>query len=157
MALQNAYLFSIAGLSVTLAGFSGLVSAFRRGGPWKPTDAFRLRQISEMGLATAFITLASVPFAEITDVTTAVRVASVVALIFTCMHAAFLWLRGRTLLRGFDVSAKASAVTIDLVLLGMATIGILFATVPAYEGVLVLMLARPMVAFALVLRDVPIS
>ena len=146
MAFENACLFSIAGLSVTLAGFSGLVSAFRRGGPWKLTDAFRLRQTSEMGLATAFITLASVPLAEITDVATAVRVASGIAFIFTCLHVAFLQLRGRNLWREFD-----------LVVLSMAAIGIVLATVPAYEAVLVLMLARPMVAFVLVLRDVPVG
>ena len=157
MALQNAYLFSIAGLSVTLAGFSGLVSAFRGGRQWKPTDAFRLRQISEMGLATSFITLASIPFAEITDVATAVRVASGVAFIFTCMHVAFLLVRGRNLWRGFDLSAKASALTIDLVVLGIAATGTVLATVPVYEGVLVLLLARPMVAFVLVLRDVAVT
>lgn len=157
MALQNAYLFSIAGLSVTLAGFSGLVSAFRRGGQWKPTDAFRLRQISEMGLATAFITLASIPFTEITDLTTAIRVASGAAFVFTCLHVGFLLVRGRNLWRGFDLSAKASAVIIDLVVLGMAATGVLLATVPAYEGVLVLLLARPMVAFVLVLRDVAVT
>ena len=45
------YLLSVAGLGMTLAGFSGLVAAFRRGGVWKPIDAYRLRQIPEMALA----------------------------------------------------------------------------------------------------------
>lgn len=48
----DGFLLSISGLGVSLAGFSGLVAAFRRGAQWKPLDSYRLRQIPEMGLAT---------------------------------------------------------------------------------------------------------
>jgi len=44
---QLSFLFSIAGLSVTLSGFSGLVAAFRRSDNLRRVDAYRLRQIPD--------------------------------------------------------------------------------------------------------------
>jgi hypothetical protein len=41
----------VAALSVTLAGFAGMVAAFRRGSELMPIDIYRLRQIAEFGLA----------------------------------------------------------------------------------------------------------
>jgi hypothetical protein len=53
------YLFSVAALSVTLAGFAGLVAAFRRGSELTPIDIYRLRQIAEFGLGDALIALST--------------------------------------------------------------------------------------------------
>jgi hypothetical protein len=45
-------------------------------------------------------------------------------------------------------------VIIDLVVVIVGGLAVAFATAPAYEWLLVLMLARPMLAFVLVLADV---
>ena len=54
----------VAGLGVSLAGFSGLVAAFRRGATWQKIDAYRLRQIPEMGLAASVFALLTIPLAD---------------------------------------------------------------------------------------------
>ena len=46
---ESGFLLSITGLGVMLAGFSGLVGAFRGGTTLKPMDAYRLRQIPDVG------------------------------------------------------------------------------------------------------------
>jgi len=61
---QAAFLFSIAGLSLSLAGFSGLVAAFKRGAPLNPIDAFRLRELPEMALATTFLAVLTIPLID---------------------------------------------------------------------------------------------
>ena len=72
------FLFSVAALSVTLAGFAGLVAAFRRGADWKAMDVFRLREIAEFGLGNALITLLVVPLSTTTgDLPTALRICAV--------------------------------------------------------------------------------
>ena len=46
---ESGLLLSITGLGVMLAGFSGLVGAFRGSTTLKPMDAYRLRQIPDVG------------------------------------------------------------------------------------------------------------
>jgi hypothetical protein len=57
-------LFAVAGLGLTLAGFSGLVTAFHRGAVLQPTDAFRRRQIPEMGLFATLLAPITGPLAD---------------------------------------------------------------------------------------------
>ena len=45
------FLFSIAGMSASLAGLPGLVAALRRGDDLLPMDAFWLREIVEFAFA----------------------------------------------------------------------------------------------------------
>ena len=45
------FLFSIAGLSPSLAGLPGLVAVLRRGADLRPMDAFWLREIVEFAFA----------------------------------------------------------------------------------------------------------
>jgi hypothetical protein len=66
------FVFSIAALSVTLAGFAGLVAAFRRGGDWTAITVFRLREIAEFGFGNALLALVLIPLSATTgDVATA--------------------------------------------------------------------------------------
>ena len=148
------FLVSIASLGVTLAGFSGLVSAFRRGIAWKPIDAYRLRQIPEMGLATAVVALATLPLADTAGAGIALRIASGGALVFTIGHGVILiW---RSVGRRIKQSrvALAWAAGIDLLVLATALVSIGLGTTAAYEWLLVVLVGRPMVAFVLVLSDV---
>lgn len=153
-----AFLFSIAGLSVTLAGFSGLVAAFRRGSDWKPMDAYRLRQIPEMGLTTAALTLITVPLTDTTrNPTAAIQVVSGAALLFTVWHIAVLALRTRRQGLAMAGASMAGASVIDIIVIGTGAIALALGAPAAFEWLLVALLARPMLAFVLVLTELPAS
>jgi hypothetical protein len=62
---EASFFFSVAAISVTLAGFSGLVAAFRRGDQLRTVEVFHLRGIAETGLANALIALMTIPVATI--------------------------------------------------------------------------------------------
>lgn len=152
---QAAFLFSVAGLGMTLAGFSGLVIAFRRGGVWEPIDAFRIRQIPEMALATTLLALITGPLADSTgSATTAIRVTASLGLVFTLGHVVVLAIRARRDHIKLPREGVIGAIVIDLAIIGTAAICIGIGGQVAYEWLLILMLGRPMVAFALVLGDV---
>lgn len=154
----QAFLLSVAGLGLSLAGFAGLVAAFRRGGPWKPIDSFRLRQIPEMGLATTLLALATIPFAAGTgSAQAAIRYASAVAVAFTLFHVVVLFLRSRGMGIKLTRANFWSAGVIDLGVVGVGVIGMILGSATAYEYLLILLLARPMLAFVLVLSDAAAS
>lgn len=151
-----AFLFSIAGLSVTLAGFSGLVAAFRRGATWQPLDSYRLRQIPEMGLTTAAVAVVTVPLMDTTrNPTTAIQIISGVALLFTFWHIVVLLLRARRL--GLQLGRPSTALisVIDITVLAIGTAALTLGGQVLFEWLLVTMLMRPMVAFVLVLTEIP--
>ena len=76
------FLFSVAALSVTLAGFAGLVAAFRRGGEWTAAKVFRLREIAEFGLGKALLALLLVPLATtLGDLSAALRICGAVGVV----------------------------------------------------------------------------
>ena len=92
------YLFSVAALSVTLAGFAGLVAAFRRGSELMPIDIYRLRQIAEFGLGTALIALSTIPLSTTTgDVALALRICGAIGVLFVFGGVAPLLSRQRRL------------------------------------------------------------
>jgi len=152
------FLLSIAGLSVSLAGFSGLVAAFRRGGEWKPIDSYRLRQIPEMGLPIAVLTLFAIPLFDTTgSASTTLRTVASLAVAYTVFHIFALIFRARGM--GLNVSAANfwAAGIIDLGALAAGAVAIAAGTAATFEWLLVLLVARPAVAFVLVLSDVPRS
>ena len=55
MISEAPFFLGVAALNVTLAGFSGLVAAFRRADQLKTFDVFHLRGLAETGLANALI------------------------------------------------------------------------------------------------------
>lgn len=153
---QTALLLSIAGLSVTLSGFSGLVAAFRRGGEWEKIDAFRLRQIPEMALATALLVMATIALGDtLRRASAALQVAAVLAIAFTFGHAIALLVRARR--EGIRLTAanSALAISIDLAILGLGIVALILASSAAFEWLLVAMLTRPMLAFVLALTELP--
>ena len=153
---QTAFLFSIAGLSVTLSGFSGLVAAFRRGGEWKGIDAYRLRQIPEMGLATALLVLATIPLSEtVRSASVAIQLAALVAVVFTFSHGVVLLIRARRQALKLTPGNFAFALVIDVTILALGATAIVVGSPTAFEWLLVSMLARPMLAFVLALTELP--
>ena len=152
---QLGFLFSIAGLSVTLAGFSGLVAALRRGDRWRPVDAYRLRQIPEMGMATALMVLLTIPLADTTGSgSAAVRTVGGLALVFTILHIVALSARGNRRRFRQPTVGKVAAGFIRVAIGVTSAFCIALGSAAALEWLLVFLLARPMLAFVMVLADV---
>ena len=147
-------LLSVAGLGVSLAGFAGLVAAFRRGGTWQRVDTYRLHQIPEMGLAASLLALLTIPLGEtLRDDASTIRIAAALALAFSVVHIVTLIRRSMRMGIHLTPARWAAVSTIDLVLLAAGVIAVLYPTTAAYEWLLVVMLARPMLAFVFVLAD----
>lgn len=148
---ESIFLYSVAGLGITLAGFSGLVGAFRRGGQWKPIDDFRLRQIPEMALVTTLLALITLPLADLTgSAAVAIQVAAGLGLAFTVGHVVVLIIRMRRDQIHDPTAALIAAGLLDIAIFVVASICLALAGWVAYESLSTLLLARPMLAFALV-------
>ena len=147
------FLFSVAALSASVAGLAGLVAAFRRGEGLRPIDLFRLQEIVEFAFANSLISLTIVALATAFGVLTAARIAGVGILAYLVGNGFGLYLRSRRF--GLDRSRAW------LVLAGGANaVGIVLAVATAATGavlplqlLLILLLARPMTAFLLVLSS----
>ena len=149
------FLLSVAGLGVSLAGFSGLVAAFRRGATWQKVDAYRLRQIPEMGLAVSLLALVTLPLADtVRDPRAALQIAAGAGLLFSIVHMLTLVLRVRRMEIHMPWLRWITVVVVDLVVILTGALALGFATGATYEWLLVAMIARPMLAFVLVLADV---
>jgi len=151
---EATFFFSIAAVSVTLAGFSGLVAAFRRGDQLRAVEVFHLRGIAETGLANALIALMTIPVATIAgDLRAATPVMGVVVLAYVLVQIAVFALRGRRMSVRSGVPQAVGAIAIDVAVIGLAAVTIIVRAVGAYESLLILLLARPMWDFVRVLRD----
>jgi len=81
---------AVATVSMTLAGFSGLLVAFRRGDRLRSVDIFHLRGIAETGLATALIALTTIAVATLVgDLRRATRAMAAVVLAFIFFQIAY--------------------------------------------------------------------
>jgi hypothetical protein len=147
-------LFSIAGISASLAGLAGLVAGLRRGADVRPMDLFRLREIVEFAFANVLLALSTIPIAlAVGSEGDAYRIVAVGALAYLLVHIVVLYGRSRRnalpTSRGWVVGAVA--VNIAVLVLGIATLAT--GSLGAFEGLLLALLARPMLAFLLVLAS----
>jgi len=155
MISEAPFFFSVAALSVTLAGFSGLVAALRRGDQLRTIDAFHLRGIAEVGLANALIALITIPVATIAgDLQTAARIGGAVVLAYVVFQIPVFAVRQRRMSVRVKVPQAIGAAAIDMAVIAVAVVTIVNRTVGAYELLMVLLLARPMWDFVLFLRDI---
>jgi hypothetical protein len=148
------FFFSIAALSASLAGLAGLVAGLRRGPDMPREDLFRLREIVEFCFANVLITISTIPLAAaLGAVTEAMRTAAVIALFYLAGIIALLRRRQRRF--GVQLSRAWYSVVIVLnlsaVLAALTTVAT--GSVASFEALLVILLARPMVAFVLVLQS----
>jgi hypothetical protein len=151
---EASFLFSVAALSVSLAGFAGLVAAFRRGSELKPIDIYRLRQIAEFGFGSALIALSTIPLSTTTgDVAVTLRICGAVGVLFVLGGVALLQIRKRRLGVSSRRSWNAFIVLIDsaAVVAGMATVVV--GSIGLFEWQVLSLLARPMLAFTFVLAS----
>jgi hypothetical protein len=148
------YLFSVAALSVTLAGFAGLVSAFRRGAGWTAMDLFRLREIAEFGLGNALVALLAIPLGTtLGDLAAALRVCGLVGGIFVIGGGVLLVRRRSDLGVPRERTWYALAALTDIGAIAAALAMVVAPSIGLLEWFLLFLLARPMLAFALVLAS----
>lgn len=148
------FLFSIAGLSASLAGLAGLVAGLRRGADVRKIDLYRLREIVEFSFANVLLALSTIPIVLILGSTAdGLRLAALIALAFTIVHVAVLIARSRRYAlprsRAWSLTAGAS----DLVILATVVATMTSGTIGPYELLLLALLVRPMLAFLLVLAS----
>ena len=152
---QAAFLLSITGLGVSLAGFSGLVAALKRGPARKPLDVFRLRQIPEMALAAGFLALVSIAIADSTgSASLTIRIAGGAAIVFVMANALLLIARARSMQVTIDGTDRTLAAVINFGAIAAGVAALAVPTTGAYEWLLALLIARPGIAFLLALSDI---
>jgi hypothetical protein len=151
---EAGFFFAIASISVTLAGFSGLVAAFRRGDQLQPREVFHLRTIAEVGLANAVIALMTIPLAALSgDLNEAIRLgADIVVVSIIIQLPRFMW-RQRSMGVRVGRADAIGFVLLDLTAMALAIVTVVTESVGAYELLMLLILARPMWDFVRVLRS----
>ena len=148
------FLFSVAALSVTLAGFAGLVAAFRRGGEWTATTVFRLREIAEFGLGNALLALLLFPLATtLGDTPAALRICGAIGVALIVGGGLVLVRRSKALSLTAERWWYALAALLDVGALGAGIATAATGTIGFFEWHLLFLLARPMLAFVLVLAS----
>ena len=148
------FLFSIAALSASQAGLAGLVAGIRRGADLSADDLFRLKEIVEFAFSNVLLALAVIPLsAWLTSVEQAVRIVAALALAY--LVGVILFLRRRQLRLGVLRTRAWYLAAGGINLLGVLAAATTIATgsVPAFEGLLLALLARPMIVFLLVLQS----
>jgi len=154
MISEAPFFFSVAAVSVTLASFSGLVTAFRRGDRLRAVDVFHLRGIVEVGLGNALIALMTIPLATLAgDLQTATRIGSGVVIAYVVLQIPLFALRQRRMSIRIEAAQAIVAAAIDIAVIAVAIVTIVIRSIGAYESLMLLLLARPMWDFVRVLRD----
>jgi hypothetical protein len=72
------FFFTIAGMALSVAGFAGLLTAFRRDEAWTPTELWRLRGIVRLSFILMFIALLPFPLFLVIGEDGAIAITSVV-------------------------------------------------------------------------------
>ena len=148
------FFLSIAALSASLAGLAGLVAGLRRGTDMPGDDLFRLREIVEFAFANVLFAVSTIPLAVATgSLNDAVRVGALVAVAYLAIVAAILGRRQRRLAIEPTRGTYGAVILLDLWAIAAAIATIATGWVAPYEALLVVLLARPMLAFVLVLQS----
>ena len=148
------FFFSIAALSASLAGLAGLVAGLRRGSDIPARDLFRLRQIVEFAFANVLLALVVIPLtAWLGSIADAVRIAAALSLAYLAAIMVLLARRVRRLHLPRSHAWYVAAVGINLVAIAAALATIASGSQPAFETLMITLLARPMIAFLLVLQS----
>jgi hypothetical protein len=145
------FLFSVAGLNASFAGLGGLLIGLRRGSELRPLDALRLRQVVEFAFANLLLAISVQPCVALLGTAPGLRVAGGLSLAYIVLALPVLQRRVARVGISWGRRWVASAA-------GLSTLGAILATATVIspsaglnELLLVVMLARPMVVFVLVL------
>ncbi len=152
MTADTPFLLSVAALSASLAGLAGLVAALRRGEGLTASDRFRLHEIVEFCFANILLAVGTIPATSLTGSPEAsLRIGGTAAFAYLLTTAAILARRARRL--GIPLTRNWVVVVLPLNLgaLAAAAASLLTGSVGPYQALLVIMLARPMIAFLFVM------
>lgn len=154
MISEAPFLLSIAGLSASLAGLAGLVAGLRRGTDVRPIDLFRLRQIVEFSFSNVLLSIGVIPLASLTSgLDGAIRVVAVLGVLYVTISSLVLRERmhhaGIAWTRNWQVAAS----TLNLIAIAAAVAAFITVTFASIAFMLMALLARPMLAFLLVLSS----
>jgi hypothetical protein len=155
--LDEGFFLTVAGLSMSFAGFAGLMNALRRRGEtWEPMELYQLRIIVAYAITTLFGALLVVPFAEVFGQHDGVQWVAALMLIGSFALAAGNLradLRGG---HGTVLSTRVRATFTTITVLGLiALVATVITGVPAvYRLALILMLAMPAGTFAYVVARI---
>lgn len=148
------FVLSIAGLSASFAGLAGLVMALRRGGEVRAIDTLRLRQMVEFSFSNILIAVSVIPLAQLLGSTSAAAVwISAGIIVYTLLINVTLARRTRGLGIRFGGWWAAAALSVGFVAVVLGAIVVVNPRVELFELLLVVMLARPMLPFLLVLSS----
>ena len=137
-----------------MAGLAGLVAGLRRGSEVRPLDAFRLRQIVEFCFANILLAISLLPLTTLMPTpAAAVRLVAAAAFVYVLLTIIVLVQRtereGIPMTRGWTIGAAALSGTSLLASFAALSDG----SLPWLQVTLILVLARPMFAFLLVLSS----
>ena len=155
--LDEGFFLTLAGLSMSFAGFAGLMNALRRRGEtWEPMELYQLRIIVAYAITTLFGALLVVPFVELFGQHDGVQSLGALMLIASAalgignMRSDIRGGHGRVL--GTRVRAPFTTITVVGVI---ALVGTVITGAPAlYRLALILMLAMPAGTFAYVVARI---
>ncbi len=146
------FILSLAGLNASLAGLGGLLIGLRRASGLDSLEALRLRQVVEFAFANLLLAIALQPLARLLgDPAEAVRASSAVTLAYVVV--ALVVLDRRVVRVGIAWGRAWAATALGLTVIGVviSAAAVVMPTAGAYELLLVVMLARPIAVFLLVL------
>lgn len=145
------FVFSIAGLSASFAALAGLVAGLRRGQGLDAIELYRLREMVEAAFVNVLLALAIIPMETIAGLEAAIRVTGAATFVYLIGHGLLLLRRRRQAGIATVGSRLGVVLVIGLPAVGMAAAAAATGAVWALEILLLLLLARPMAAFLLVL------
>jgi hypothetical protein len=148
---EAAFLFSMAGLNASFAGLGGLLIGLRRGPELRAAEALRLRQVVEFAFANLLLAISVQPSVVLLGADAGYRLSSALTLAYVALSMTLLQRRVAVVGIRWGRWWAASAISLTAAGVALALATVLVPVPGLYELLLVVMLARPMVVFVLVL------
>jgi hypothetical protein len=148
------FLFSLAALNASMAGLAGLVAGLRRGADLDAINYFRLRQIVEFAFANVLFSVGIIPLEMLTaSLDASVRIGAALAFVYGLGNALILSRRLRV--HGIETIGRwyQAVIALNLGLLIVVVATIVSGSFAMYALLLIVLLARPMLAFLFVLQS----
>lgn len=144
--IDQGFFLTLAGMSMSFAGFAGLMNALRRrGDSWAPLELYQLRIIVAYATATLFASLLTIPFTDLLGPTEGLRWLGVVMLVLFSVLGLGNMLSDIRGDHGAVVSTRVRAIFTTITIFGLlALVGVaLTGSQSLYRMALILMLGMP--------------